>query len=38
MNLLEKILKLLRKKAESVYDALESEFGYDELRKYISDD
>ena len=38
MPLLEKILKLLRNKAEKVYEKLEQEFGHDELKKYISDE
>jgi len=38
MPLLEKILNLLRNKAEKVYKKLEQEFGQEELRKYISDE
>jgi hypothetical protein len=38
MNLLEKILRLLRTRAEQVYEKLEKEFGYEDLKKYISDD
>ena len=38
MNLLEKILTLLRNKCEEVYVNLEKTHGSDKLMKYISDD